>query len=102
MSSTPFAFQRHQQHSINFRSAVSPPALRSDRSLLTDSPNDRLSSASTSRFPNMIHSTIYTPTQKGVHPVPRHPVAKSALWIRVSVCFQLAKKMCPEKRTNPF
>src|SRR5712691_11793263 len=45
-NSAPLAFHKHQQHSMNFLSAKSPPAARSGLTSFIDSPRDRLSSAS--------------------------------------------------------
>src|SRR3977135_4411092 len=56
-NSAPLAFHKHQQHSMNFLSAKSPPAARSGLTSFIDSPRDRLSSASIALFPNMAGSS---------------------------------------------
>src|SRR5882724_11563031 len=57
-SSAPLAFHRHQQHSMNFFSATSPPAAKSGLSSLSDRPRDRISSASTALFSSMAGSQL--------------------------------------------
>src|SRR6476620_1636947 len=60
-NSAPFAFHRHQQHSMNFFSAKSPPAATSNLTSSSDSPTDRLSSVSTAGVPCITCSLIAHP-----------------------------------------
>src|SRR6266508_4167896 len=57
-NSAPLAFHKHRQHSINFISAASPPALKNGSTSFIDSPKPRLSSSSTAFIPSIVLSSM--------------------------------------------
>src|SRR5262249_30378341 len=56
INSTPLACHKYLQHSINFISAASPPAVKNGSISFTDSAKPRLSSSSTTFFPSIVRS----------------------------------------------
>jgi hypothetical protein len=56
INSTPLACHKYLQHSINFISAASPPALKNGSISFIDSPKPRLSSSSTTFFLSIVRS----------------------------------------------